>query len=99
MILDYNQINSALDTLRSVREKQESITKDTERVIVAELSSAWSSKAQVAYQDAFCVVRDRLLKQINSLISLFEIAATQSHEGLYQVDIDLANMNSHAMMD
>jgi len=98
MILDLNQINSALNTLKQVKIEQERITSETETVVVSELSNAWKCKAQAAYQDAFCAVRDRVLKQINSLITLFELAVTQSKDGLYQVDIDLANMNSHAIM-
>ena len=97
MILNYSQINTAIATLTQVKNEQQTITKDSERVVVAQLSQAWKSQAQQAYQDAFCAVRDRVLKQINSLIELFETAAKQSENGLYQVDIDLSKMNSSAV--
>ena len=98
MILNYEQISTALSELNRVKNEQLSITSEAERIVIGKLSQAWQSKAQVAYQDAFCAVKNRVLKQINSLIELFEMAAKQSKDGLYQVDIDLSTMNSSAVI-
>lgn len=94
MILNYEQISSALTTLKQVKNEQISITNDARNVVVAQLSQAWRSQAQQAYQDAFIATEKRVLNQINILIELFETAAAQSKDGLYQVDVDLSRMNS-----
>ena len=97
MILNYAQINSALSALNKVKNEQLAITSDAENVIVSKLSQAWQCQAQAAFEDAFIVVRDRILKQINSLIELFETAAKQSKEGFYKIDVDLSTMNITAI--
>lgn len=99
MILNYTQIDSAITKLITVKNEQLAITKDAENVVVTQLSAVWESPAQEAYQDAFCAVRDRAFKQINKLIELFALAAEQSNQGLYQVDVDLATMNCTAIIN
>ena len=98
MILNYTQINSAITKLNAVKNEQLEITKDAENVVVTQLSAVWESPAQKAYQDAFCVVRERAFTQINKLIELLGLAADQSKQGLYQVDVDLATMNCTAII-
>ena len=99
MILNYTQINSAITKLTTVKNEQLAITKDAEFVVVNQLSAVWESPAQKAYQETFCALRDRALTQINKLIELFALAAEQSKQGLYQVDVDLATMNCTAIIN
>ena len=98
MILNYAQINSAITKLTTVQNEQLAITKDAENVVVTQLSAVWVSPAQDAYQETFCALRDRALTQINNLINLFRLAADQSKQGLYQVEINLATMNCTAII-
>lgn len=97
MLLNIDQINTALITLKNAKNEQLSITEEAKRVVVVKLSQAWESQAQAAYRDAFCAIEKRVLNQINALIELFETAAKQSKDGLYKVDVDLATMNSSAV--
>ena len=99
MILNYAQINSAITKLTAVKNEQISINKDAEFVVVTQLSAAWKSPAQEAYQETFCALRDRAFTQIIKLIELFELAAKQSEQGLYKVDVDLATMNCTAIIN
>lgn len=99
MILNYTQINSAITKLTTVQNEQLAITEDAENVVVTQLSAVWESPAQEAYQETFCALRDRALTQINNLINLFRLAAEQSKQGLYQVDVDLATMNCTAIIN
>ena len=97
MVLNYAQIEQIMATLDKVLKEQEDILADAQKVICFDLAACWQSQAQRAYSDAFIALKTRVLEQINRLIELFGMALKQSQEGLYQVDIDIANMNSTAL--
>ena len=98
MVLNYSQIEQTMAALNNVLSRQEEILADAQKVICFDLAACWESQAQKAYSDAFIALQTRVLKQINGLIELFGVAFKQSQEGLYKVDIDIANMNSTALM-
>lgn len=97
MILNHDQIETTLAELRTAYDEQVSILDEASDVICARLSAAWECEAQRAYADAFVSIRERVLTQINSLIELFGRALEQSNNGLFQVNINLATMNSEAI--
>lgn len=97
MVLNSMQISETITQLKQVLAEQQRILADTEKVVLGDLSGAWECQAQKAYADAFVGIRDSVLSQVNALIELFGTAFEQSQNGLYQVDVDIASMNSTAI--
>jgi hypothetical protein len=96
LILNAQQIQSVLDSLKVAYNEQVRILNDSERIICQELGNVWECQAQVAYRDVFIGIKNNILTQINSLILFFGTALEQSQNGLYQVQLDLKNMNTNA---
>lgn len=97
LVLNAGQIETVITSLKNILTEQQRILADTEKVIINDLAGAWECQAQKAYADAFISVKNSLLTQINQLIELFGTAFIQSQNGLFQVDVDLTNMNATAL--
>ena len=96
LILNRVQIENVLNSLKVAYNEQVRILNDSERIICHELGNVWKCEAQIAYRDVFIGIKNNILTQINSLILFFGTALEQSQNGLYQVQVDLKNMNTNA---
>ncbi len=97
MILNAEQIQTTLNSLKEAHSEQVRILNEARTIICVDLESAWKCKAQEAYVDAFIGLEKSVLSQINDLIQVFGTALEQSVGGLYEVDVNLSTMNATAI--
>lgn len=98
MVLNAQQISDTISDLKTVLAQQEEILSDMDVVMIQTLPTGWQCMAQEAYQQSYLSLKESVLGQINSLIALFSRAFEESQHGLYQVNVDVANMNATAIV-
>ena len=97
MVLNAGQIDETITKLNNILAEQKRILAETEKVVITDLSGAWECQAQKAYGDVFISIKNSLLTVINGLIELFGAAFVKSQNGLVQVDVDIASMNTSTL--